>query len=102
MGKEGLKEAAELSYAGAHYLCDKLLATGKFQLTYDQPFFNEFCVTYDGDVDALQKKCIEYGYLAGVKIDDHTIMFAVTEKRSMEDINELVEIITLEEEKSNE
>jgi len=29
-------------------------------------------------------------------------MFAVTEKRSMEDINELVEIITLEEEKSNE
>ena len=24
MGKQGVKEAAELSYAGAHYLCDKL------------------------------------------------------------------------------
>lgn len=31
MGKEGLREAAELSYAGAHYLCDRLLATGHFQ-----------------------------------------------------------------------
>ena len=102
MGKQGLKEAAELSYAGAHYLCDKLVATGQFKLTYNQPFFNEFCVTYEGDVDALQKKCIDYGYLAGVKVDEHTIMFAVTEKRSIEDINELVEIITLEEDKNNE
>ena len=25
MGKQGVKEAAELSYAGAHYLCDELL-----------------------------------------------------------------------------
>lgn len=102
MGKQGIKEVAELSYAGAHYLCDKLIATGKFKLTYNQPFFNEFCVTYNGHVDALQKKCIGYGYLAGVKVDEHTIMFAVTEKRSIEDINELVEIITLEEGKSNE
>mgnify|MGYP002230903061 CR=1 FL=1 len=46
MGKEGVKEAAQLSYSGAHYLCEKLIATGNFSLAYDQPFFNEFCVKY--------------------------------------------------------
>ena len=48
MGKQGLKEAGELSYAGAHYLCDELLKTGRFTLVYDKPFFNEFYVKYEG------------------------------------------------------
>ena len=48
MGKQGMKEAAELSYAGAHYLCDQLVQTGHFTLAYDHPFFNEFVVRYDG------------------------------------------------------
>ena len=93
MGRQGLKEAAELSYAGAHYLCEKLVQTGAFKLKYDKPFFNEFCLTYDGDIDALQMDCAESGYMAGVKVDEHTIMFAVTEQRTKEEIDELVDII---------
>ena len=93
MGKEGLKEAAELSYSGAHYLCDELLKTGRFTMAYDKPFFNEFCVRYDGDIDALQERCIAAGYLAGVKIDEHTLMLAVTEKRQKHEIDELVELM---------
>lgn len=92
MGKQGLKEAAELSYAGAHYLCDKLVGTGHFQLSYDRPFFNEFCVKYDGDVDALRKKYEDAGILGGVKISDNEIMFAVTERRTKEEIDRLVEL----------
>jgi glycine dehydrogenase subunit 1 len=94
MGKQGLKEAAELSYAGAHYLCDKLLATGKFHLAYDKPFFNEFFVKYDGDVDALYQRFIDAGILGGVKIGDG-ILFAVTEKRTKEEIDNLVKIAAL-------
>jgi glycine dehydrogenase subunit 1 len=94
MGKQGLKEAAELSYAGAHYLCDKLLATGKFHLAYDKPFFNEFLVKYDGDVDSLYKRFIDAGILGGVKVDDG-ILFAVTEKRTKEEIDNLVNIAAL-------
>lgn len=93
MGKQGLEEAANLSYAGAHYLCDKLVETGHFRLTYNQPFFNEFCVTFDGNVDELQEECLDNGFMAGVKIDDHTLMFAVTEKRTMDEIDELVDTI---------
>ena len=94
MGKQGLKEAAELSYAGAHYLCDKLLATGKFHLAFDKPFFNEFYVQYDGDVDALYQRFIDAGILGGVKIDEG-IVFAVTEKRTKEEIDNLVNIAAL-------
>ena len=92
MGKEGVKEAARLSYAGAHYMADKLLATGKFTMAFDKPFFNEFCVRYNGNVDALQKKFIDNGFFGGIKVAEDTIMFAVTEKRTKEEIDTLVSL----------
>ena len=93
MGKQGLKEAAQLSYAGAHYLWDELKKTGRFQLVYDQPFFNEFYVKYDGDVDTLYQRFIEAGFLV-VRMEDG-ILFAVTEKRTKEEIDNLVKIAAL-------
>lgn len=92
MGKEGIKEAASLSYSGAHYLCDKLIETGHFALSYDCPFFNEFCVKYDGNVDELQQKLINNGILGGVKVGCDELMFAVTENRSKAEIDKLVEL----------
>ena len=87
MGKQGLKEAAQLSYAGAHYFCDKLLATGKFHLVYDKPFFNEFLVRYDGDVDELIQFYMMNGILPGLKMSDGSLLIAVTEKRTKEEID---------------
>ena len=94
MGKQGLKEAAQLSYAGAHYLCDELLKTGRFHLAYDKPFFNEFYVKYDGDVDTLYQRFIEEGILGGIRLEEG-LLFAVTEKRTKEEIDKLVKIATL-------
>ena len=94
MGRRGLKEAAQLSYAGAHYLCDGLLKTGRFQLAYSQPFFNEFYVKYDGDVDALYQRFIEAGFLGGVKLENG-LLLAVTEKRTKEEIDNLIKIAAL-------
>ena len=92
MGKEGVKEAAQMSYDGAHYLHDALIATGLFSNKYERPFFNEFCVKYNGDVDRLQQRFVENGILGGVKVDTNTLMFAVTEKRTKEEIDKLVNI----------
>ena len=94
MGKQGMKEAARLSYASAHYLCDELLKTGRFHLVYDQPFFNEFFVKYDGDVDTLYQRFIDAGILGGVKLGEG-ILFAVTEKRNKVEIDELIKIAAL-------
>ena len=93
MGKQGLKEAAQLSYAGAHYLWDELKKTGRFHMVFDQPFFNEFYVKYDGDVDTLYQRFVEAGFLV-VKLEDG-LLFAVTEKRTKEEIDNLVKIAAL-------
>ena len=95
MGKQGLKEAAELSYAGAHYLCDKLLATGHFSLVYDKPFFNEFLVRYDKDLDELISFYIMNGILPGLKMSDGSLLMAVTEKRSKEEIDFFLSILPM-------
>jgi len=94
MGRQGVKEAAELSYAGAHYLCDELLKTGRFHLVYDHPFFNEFYVKYDGDAPTLHQRFIEAGFLGGVLYEDG-FLFAVTEKRTKDEIDNLVKIAAL-------
>lgn len=92
MGKEGVKEAAEMSYCGAHYLYEELLKTGKFHPAFDKPFFNEFCVKYDGDIDKLQKELVENGIMGGVKVDSDKLMLAVTEKRTKEEIDKLIDL----------
>ena len=93
MGRQGLKEAAELGYAGAHYLCEQFVATGHFALVYDKPFFNEFVVRYDGNVDQLQQRFLENGIFGGVKVAGDQIMFAVTEKRTKEEVDRLISLI---------
>ena len=93
MGKQGLKEAAQLSYAGAHYLCDKLLGTGKFHLYYNQPFFNEFLVRYDGNMDNLFSTCMMNGILPGVRMTDGCLLIAVTEKRTKDEIDRFIDLL---------
>ena len=94
MGRQGIKDAAELSYAGAHYMCDELLKTGRFKLVYDQPFFNEFFVSYDGEPDTLYERFVKAGILGGIRLGDG-FLFAVTEKRTKEEIDNLVKIAAL-------
>ena len=95
MGKEGLKEAAQMSVNGAHYLYDKLIASDKFKPAFNQPFFNEFCVKYvGGNVDELQQRLIDNGILGGIKMADDMLMLAVTEKRTKEEVDLLVSLVT--------
>ncbi len=95
MGKEGLKEAAQMSVNGAHYLYDKLIASGKCKPAFNQPFFNEFCVKYvGGNVDELQQRLIDNGILGGIKMADDMLMLAVTEKRTKEEVDLLVSLVT--------
>ena len=95
MGKEGLKEAAQMSVDGAHYLYEKLIHSGKFKPAFNQPFFNEFCVEYvGGDLDQLQQRLLDNGILGGIKMADDMLMLAVTEKRTKEEVDLLVSLVT--------
>ena len=95
MGKEGLKEAAQMSVDGAHYLYEKLIQSGKFKPAFNQPFFNEFCVKYvGGDLDQLQQRLLDNGILGGIKMANDMLMLAVTEKRTKEEVDLLVSLVT--------
>lgn len=97
MGTEGLRKVNELGYAGAHYLAKELTDKGLAELAYPaKPFLNEFVVRLKGsDADTVLLMAEAAGILAGVKVADDELLIAVTEMRTREEIDRLVEIFEL-------
>ena len=94
MGPEGLRKVNELSSAGAHYLHDALVATGKFEDTHgDKPFLNEFTLKPLCDVEKLQKAFLAGGFFAGLQLENGELDFCVTEKHNKEELDSLVKIV---------
>lgn len=94
MGKKGLCEATQRGCDGAHYLHDALLATSRFHDAFPaREYLNEFCVRYDGNLDTLQQLWLEKGFFGGIKIDHNTLMLAVTEQRTKEEMDALVSFV---------
>lgn len=93
MGEKGLREVNRLSADGAHYLNERLLATGKFTRAFDAPFLKEFTVRTALDVRKINEKLLSHGFMGGVDLGDGLMAFAVTEKRTREEIDRMVEIL---------
>lgn len=94
MGKEGMKRVNDLSYGGAHYLYKQLLATGKFSEAFEgKPFLKEFTVRTSLTADKLHAALAEGGYLAAMPMGGDLVSFCVTEKRTREEIDNMVELI---------
>jgi glycine dehydrogenase subunit 1 len=93
MGPRGMQQVNDLSYAGAHYLYDALLATGKFQKVFDKPFLKEFVLKPLVDPATLQAKLLEKGFFAALQTEEGYVSFCVTEKRTKAEIDALVEAV---------
>ena len=91
MGPEGMKQVNDLCYQRSHYLYRKLLETGKFQEVFaDAPFLKEFVLKSKVPAADLQKKLADAGFFGALETEEGYVSFCVTEKRSYEDIDELV------------
>ena len=94
MGPEGMKQVNDLCYQRAHYLYAKLLETGKFQEVFSgAPFLKEFVLKPLVPVAELQKKLADAGFFGALETEEGYVSFCVTEKRSYEDIDELVKAL---------
>ena len=100
MGKQGLREVNEQSYGAAHYLHDELVKTELFTPAFpNTPFLNEFALRTTLPVKALQSHLAKHGYMAGIALGDYRegmddcILFCATEKRTKQQIDELVKLI---------
>ncbi len=94
MGPEGMKQVNDLCYQRAHYLYAKLLETGKFQEVFSgAPFLKEFVLKPLVPAAELQKKLADAGFFGALETEEGYVSFCVTEKRSYEDIDELVKAL---------
>ncbi len=94
MGRQGLVEVNTLSCDGAHYLYKRLLETGKFQPAFNKPFLKEFTLKTDMDVEKLNARLLEHDIMGPLDMGDGLVSFAVTEKRTKEEIDQLVTLIS--------
>lgn len=93
LGDKGLKEVNKLSSDGAHYLLSELEKTGKFKLAFNKPFLKEFVVSTTLDMKKVNAHLLKNGIMGGIVLDNGLVEFAVTEKRSKEEIDALVKLM---------
>ncbi len=93
MGKKGLVEVNKLSCDGAHYLYNKLIASGKFTPAFEKPFLKEFTVKTSLDMNKVNRRLLENGIMGPIVLKNGLVEFAVTEKRTREEIDKLVTLM---------
>ncbi len=102
MGKAGLREMAEQCWHKAHYLADRITSIRGYRLTFEGPFFNEFCVTCPRPatevIDAARRRRILAGVPAGGERmgsigGPNDLIIAVTEKRTRAEMDALAAVL---------
>ncbi len=98
LGKEGLKEVATQSLIKAHYLLERIEQETNFRRAFSGPFFKEF--TLKGkDIKKLLTALRRKGILGGVPLGrfnrnwQDLLLIAVTEKRTKEELDLLVDCL---------
>lgn len=96
VGKEGIKEVALRCANNARYTRDMLLKTGHFKDMFNKPFFKEFAVSAETNIDELNVKLHHMGYIGGFSLEKKFPwlkggwLVAVTEKRTKDEIDDFV------------
>lgn len=99
MGKSGMREVGLQAMSKAHYAFKKLTASGKFKPVFQHPFFMEFALTSDICPHKINQALLEAGIMGGYLLGrdfpeyPHAILYAVTEKRTKEEIDRLCEVL---------
>ncbi len=105
LGPRGMRQVAELCLQKTRYAQQQLAAEDPLSLAFDRPTFKEFVVRVDGgtgdgkNVEQLVAAAADAGVLAGVPLGRwypelaDCLLVAVTEKRTQEEIDQLVELM---------
>ncbi len=103
LGKQGLREVAELCYHKAHYAAKKISGIPGYSLWTKEPFFNEFVVRCPDSVREINEFLLDEGILGGYDLGQdypelkNHMLVAVTEMNSKADIDFLVDLLTEQE-----
>ncbi len=98
MGKQGIRQVAELCAQKAHYLADQLEQAGLPRL-FSAPFFKEFAVRLPTTPNIVNKALIGKGFLGGLALRRYYPeladgwLLAVTEKRTKKEMDAFVQAV---------
>jgi glycine dehydrogenase subunit 1 len=99
MGQKGIAEVAAQCFDKAHYAAERIAGLKGYELRFAAPFFKEFVVRTMRGVEKVLARSRERGMLGGIamrRFDERLsdcFMIAVTEKRTKEEIDRLVEAL---------
>lgn len=93
LGKQGLRQVADLCYQKAHYAAKTISTIPGFQLLSKDPFFHEFVMKCPQPVESINTHLLEHGIIGGYDLGidyptlkDH-MLIAVTEMIARDDID---------------
>ncbi len=93
MGKQGMRQVAELCYHKAHYAAAQIGQLPGYSLPINGPFFQEFVVQCPASPTEINKKLMDRNILGGLDVSEKVpngMLLCVTEMNSKEDIDALV------------
>jgi glycine dehydrogenase subunit 1 len=93
MGKQGMRQVAELCYHKAHYAAAQIGELPGYSLPINGPFFQEFVIQCPASATEVNKKLMDRNILGGLDVSEKVpngMLLCVTEMNSKEDIDALV------------
>ena len=99
LGKNGLRQVAELCYHKAHYAAEKIGQIKGYSLCFDAPFFHEFALCCPKPVAQINAHLLEHGFLGGYDLGQdypglkNYMLLAVTEMNTKDEIDALAEVL---------
>ena len=110
LGREGLNEVSQLCCRKAHYAAQRLAELPGIELMFDRPFFKEFTIRCRDGAKSVIDRAAAAGFDLGPTLarfprltaslgDDaaqETLLVAVTEQRTREEIDGLVDALATE------
>jgi len=100
LGKNGMKQVAELCFHRAHYAAEQLSQIEGYGMCFPEPFFHEFVLCCPKPAAEVNAHLLEHGILGGYDLGQdyptlkNHLLIAVTEMNSKEDIDTLVDALT--------
>lgn len=101
LGSKGLSDVANASFNNAHYLYEQIENKLQIPLKWNKPFFNEFVISLNRDVDEVNKRLLEKGIIGGLNLGNfytnlrNHLLLCATELTDKEKIDYFVKEISV-------
>lgn len=101
LGQQGLRNVANLCLQKAHYAAERIAGIPGYSILGDARFFKEFLVKCERPVAEINEQLLSKGIMGGLDMETFYpdlaghMLLCVTEKRTKEEIDSLVEGLSL-------